>query len=109
MGYAKRAVFGVVWGFLVLGLLPPAAEADQRVSASASARITLLLPARVELLRDDGGDLQLCMAHIPARHFYLLVDSGGDDSTVRRIAVAAGRWCLPAQMMNAAAITLVAQ
>lgn len=106
MGYGSPIVAALV---LSASLLPAAVSADN-VTASASARITLHLPPRVELRREqDGGRERLCLSHIPGWYFSVQFTSSGEESG-RQMAGQSGSYCLSADITkDADSIMIVAQ
>lgn len=91
-------------------LLPVFAGAADSTSATASVRITLHIAPRVQLRQlESAGRPQLCLGHIPARHYYLLL-SGGERDTGERLPGRAGNYCLPASVTEGGrVVTIVAQ
>ena len=72
---------------LFAGLVAAASAGDSKVSASASARITLRLPATVEVTQmpattTDSADKQICLQRLPARQVSLTFE--GEKSDARK-------------------------
>ncbi len=108
MEYGKPAARALL---LSASLLPAFAGADSTgTNATASARITLHIAPRVQLRQvEGGGHPQLCLGHIPARHYYLLVTESERD-TGERLPGRAGSYCLPASATEGGGVvTIVAQ
>lgn len=108
MRYGKPIVCALV---LATCPLPITGVAADTTSASASARITLTIPARVQVMPPGGsGQPRLCLGHIPARRYYLVVERGADSGLVGRLEGRDGSYCLPAEITeNASGVTVVAQ
>ncbi|MFC6634817.1 hypothetical protein [Microbulbifer taiwanensis] len=104
MGYGKPAAWGLLCS---VGLIPVCAGAADSTSASASARITLQIAPRVQLRQVEGSSRQqLCLGHIPARHYYLLVIRGSSDGG-RQLPGRGGSFCLPVSVTEGAGELLI--
>ncbi|WP_323845209.1 hypothetical protein [Microbulbifer magnicolonia] len=69
---------------------------ESNVSASASARITLRIPSRVQLRQTDNpASDQLCVSRIPASSYYLTVwDMGTQAEKPKRLSGQPGNHCI---------------
>ena len=94
MEYRKFATAALLCGSIALSL----ATGGSEKSASASARITLQIPARAEVRQTEDPDTgHLCLSHIPARNYHLSVrDFDSLSSGEQRLPGRAGNYyCVP--------------
>ncbi|WP_193165099.1 hypothetical protein [Microbulbifer hainanensis] len=79
-----------------VGLFSSVAAVAEAVSASASARITLHVSARLQLKSPvPGAPQQLCISQVPAQNYYLLLAEDSQAlATAGHVVGRQGSYCL---------------
>lgn len=108
MEYGKLTFDTLLWASIAL---PIPANSGEATAASASARIILHLPSRVEWDQNDvSSSGQLCLGDIPAHSYHLSIRNIGEGTaSEKRLPGQSGNYCIPLAVSQQGKILMVAR